>query len=94
MVEWSTLKLSASIRVVKLSFPSTATKSVWSLKSRGQPLPGLSSELMSPDLKGTNHSLHRLSLLVSDFAISPKSSVRSRNDCAGFYPFLKWHSLI
>ncbi|KAF8770226.1 hypothetical protein HNY73_017783 [Argiope bruennichi] len=43
LVEWSTLKLSVSIRIVKLSSPSTAAKSAWLPKSYGRPLPGLSS---------------------------------------------------
>ena len=64
MVEWSTLKLSASIRIVKRSSSSAAAKSAWSSKSDGRPLPGLSFKLVSSDLKRANHSLHRLSLIV------------------------------
>ncbi|KAF8767109.1 hypothetical protein HNY73_020102 [Argiope bruennichi] len=66
MIEWSTL--SASIRIVKLSSPSMATKRTWSSKSDDQALSDLSSLLVLPNLKRAYHSLHRVSLIVS----SPK----------------------
>ncbi|KAF8792750.1 hypothetical protein HNY73_004312 [Argiope bruennichi] len=89
MVEWSTLKLSARIRVVKLSSPTDA-KSAWLSKSNGRSHLVLSAKLGSPYLKRIDHSLHRLSLIVP----SPKSSLKSRNDCAAFHPLSKWHSII
>ena len=87
LVERSTLKLSASIWVVKRSFSSTAIKSAWSSKSDGRPLPGLSSKLVSPDLKRANHSLHRLSLIVRqkvhwDREMTAPLSIISRSDKA------------
>ncbi|KAF8770227.1 hypothetical protein HNY73_017784 [Argiope bruennichi] len=75
LVEWSTLKLSVSIRIVKLSSPSTAAKSAWLPKSYGRPLPGLSSNGVARFETGKPF-LHRLSLILS----SQKSSLRWRND--------------
>ncbi|GFY53102.1 hypothetical protein TNIN_339511 [Trichonephila inaurata madagascariensis] len=86
MVEWSIL-LTDSIQVIEISFPSKADKSARSSKFDGRPLPGLSFELVSPDLKRANHSLHRLSLIVP----SLKSSLNLRNV---FRPFSRWYRII
>lgn len=64
MVELCGLKLSVSIRIVKLSSPSTVPKSALAPKCDGRRLPSLSSKLVSSDLKRTNRSLHRISLIV------------------------------
>lgn len=89
VIEGSTLKLSASIHVIRVSSPSTAAKSDWSSEYDGGPVLCLSSKPVSSDLKRAIHSLHRLSLIVP----APKSSLRSRNDCAAVHPFSKWCSI-
>ena len=76
----------ANILVVQLSSSSTATKSTWSSKFNGQPLPSSSAIFLSPDLNFLNYLSTWLLLIIP----SPKSSLRSRNDCATFQLFSKW----
>uniref|UniRef100_A0A1A9UVS8 Uncharacterized protein n=1 Tax=Glossina austeni TaxID=7395 RepID=A0A1A9UVS8_GLOAU len=65
MAEWSVRELKASIRFVKLSSVSTAVQSPGPSKSDGRPLLGLSSKLVTRDLKRANHFLHRIAKLTS-----------------------------
>lgn len=86
MVDWSALKCSANIRVVKLSSSSTACKRASSSKSNRWSLPGSSSKLVLPDLYGLNHRRVRLSPSVP----SSKGSLRSRKAYPAVWPFSKW----
>ena len=64
IVEWSTLKSSANILVVKLSSSSTADNNAWSLKFDGRPLPSTSTRFVSPDLNYLKHLSTWLLLIV------------------------------
>ena len=59
------------------SFSFTAARSAWLSKFNDRPLYGLGTKLVSRDVKQEKPSRHCLSLIVP----SPKSSLRSGNDC-------------
>ncbi|GFX81672.1 hypothetical protein TNCV_4645101 [Trichonephila clavipes] len=70
MVEYSTFKFAASIQIAKLSSSSIAAKSIWSSKFDGRTLHGLSSTLVSPELKRENYYLLRLSMMYLSYLLA------------------------